>query len=55
MEEREYKKYSLRFKLDVHFKKNHTGKIDVHNLIALNDQNMWSEIDTGNINKRYVE
>ena len=37
-------------------KKSHSlRKMDVHKLIALNDQNMWSEIHLGNINKRYVE
>ena len=30
-------------------------KVDFHKLITLNDQNKWSEIDLGNINKRYVE
>ena len=30
-------------------------KVYVNKLIALNDQNMWNEIDLGNINKRYVE
>ena len=28
---------------------------DAHKLTVLNNQNMWSEIDLGNINERYVE
>ena len=37
-------------------KKSHSlRKVVVHKLIALNDQNMWCEIDLGNINKKYVE
>ena len=30
-------------------------KVDVNKLDALNDYNMWNEIDLGNINKKYVE
>ena len=49
-------RFKLDFKLDAHFKKTHSlRKVDVHQLIALNDQNMWNKIDLGNINKIYVE
>ena len=37
-------------------KKSHSlRKVDVDKLDALNDYNVWNEIDLGNINKRYVE
>ena len=37
-------------------KKSHSlRKVIVYKLIALNDNNMWYEVDVGNINKRYVE
>ena len=38
------------------FKKSHNlRKVDVYKLIALNDHNMWNEVDLGNINEKYVK